>query len=83
MSKDTHIECVSDFCGNTWNPGAWADLWERPDGSRYITLGGGWEFYAECTPETVNQDSPHFLPFLAACESGDDFGYAEQHWKKP
>lgn len=77
-----HLECVSDFNGNDWagKPGAWADLWERPDGSRVITLGGGWEFYAPGAPGEIPDTSPHFKPFLAACETGDDFGYARRHW---
>lgn len=81
MSKtDKHIECVSDFCGNHKKPGAWADLWERPDGSRYVSLGGGWQYYAPGTPETIDQSSLHFQPFLKACETGEDFGYAAKNW---
>lgn len=80
---DKHIECVSDFCGNYKHPGAWADIWERPDGSRYIVLGGAWTFYAENTPETIDERSPHFAPFLVACADGSDFGYAKKHWSLP
>lgn len=81
-TKDTHLECVSDFCGNDWKgqPGAWADLWKRKDGTRYISLGGGWEHYAKNTPEVIDESSPHFLPFLSACDKGEDFGYAKQHF---
>lgn len=78
--EDRHVECVSDFCGNNRNPGAWADIYERPDGSRYIALGGGWEFYAPHTPPEIEKSNPHYEPFLAACETCEDFGYAELHW---
>jgi hypothetical protein len=77
---DKHIECVSDFCGNNYNPGAWADVYERPDGSRYIALGGGWEFYAPHTPEVIEESDSHYAPFLAACDAFEDFGYAKLHW---
>ena len=82
MKPDKHIECVSDFCGNEYpfKPGAWADLWERADGSRYISLGGGWCYYAEKTPDTIDETSPHFKPFLKACDAGEDFGYAREHF---
>jgi hypothetical protein len=80
--KDTHIECVSDFCGNRKSPGAWADIFQRPDGTRYIGLGGAWQFYAENCPEIIEQNSPHYAPFLAACATGEDFGYAAKHWPK-
>lgn len=78
---DKHIECVSDFCGNNYNPGAWADIYERPDGSRYIALGGGWEFYAPHTPEVIEESDPHYAPFIAACATCEDFGYARLHWQ--
>ena len=80
--KDRHVDCISDFCGNTRNPGAWADLWERPNGSRYITLGGGWEFYCDAPPEKIEENDPHFLPFQVACDKGEDFGYAKQNFTK-
>ena len=77
---DKHVECVSDFCGNHKDPGAWADIFERPDGTRYIGLGGAWLCYAEQTPEFIEEDDPHFQPFLDACEKCEDFGYAKEHW---
>ena len=79
-TEDKHIECVSDYCGNYKHAGAWADIFERPDGSRYISLNGGWEFYAQNTPEFIEDSDPHYGPFLAACETYEDFGYAERHW---
>lgn len=80
MKPDTWIECTSDFCGNNKHPGAWSDLWERPDGTKYLRLGGGWAFYGDQTPEMIDQSSAHFLPFLKACENDSDFGYAKKHW---
>lgn len=80
MKTDTHVECVSDFCGNHKHPGAWADLWQRPDGTLYVRLGGGWEFYGAKSPEVVDQSSPHFNAFLKACNADSDFAYAKKHW---
>lgn len=77
---DTHVECVSDFCGNYRHPGAWADLFQRPDGARYLRLGGGWEFYGSNTPEVIEETDEHFAPFLKACEQDSDFDYAKTHW---
>ena len=78
--SDTHIECISDFCGNNKTPGHWADLWERPDGRRYITLGGGWTFFTENAPDSIDATSPHFAAFIVACESGEDIGYVREHF---
>ena len=75
-----HVACISDFCGNYRSPGAWADLWQRPDGSQFITLGGGWTFYGPGTPAQIEQESPHFTPFLAAAAADEDFAYAAKHW---
>lgn len=78
--QDEHLRCVSDFCGNHRHPGAWADLFRRPDGTEYLQLGGGWIFYGENTPEIIEQGDPRFQPFLRACEDTSDFVYAEKHW---
>ena len=75
-----HLACVSDFCGNHTHPGAWADLYEKPDGTKRVVLGGGWDFYGEKTPEFLDEGDPHFAPFLSACEAGEDFGYARKNW---
>jgi hypothetical protein len=82
MKPDEHVECVSDFCGNNKHPGAWADLWKRSDGSTYIALGGDWCFYGENTPETIDETSPHFKPFLQACDADSDFAYVKRHFSK-
>jgi hypothetical protein len=79
---DTHVACVSDFCGNWKDPGTWADLFQRPDGTRYIQLGGGWLYYAKDTPEVIEETSEHFVPFLAACDECADIGYAREHWER-
>jgi hypothetical protein len=76
----THVECVSDFCGNHKSPGAWADLMQRPDGSQVIKLGGNWRHYGQATPEYIEADDPHFQPFLVACAEDTDFTYARTHW---
>lgn len=75
-----HLACISDFCGNHKSPGAWADLYEKPDGTRRIALGGGWKFYGAKSPKFIDEGDPHFVPFLAACETGEDFGYARKNW---
>jgi hypothetical protein len=80
VSEDTHLECVSDFCGNIRNPGAWADVFQRPDGSKYVALGGGWEFYAARTPERIEESDALYAPFLASCDAQEDFGFARLHW---
>jgi hypothetical protein len=82
VTEDRHVECVSDFCGDRYSPGAWADIYERPDGSRYIALGGGWEFYAPDAPAVIEDLDPHYAPFLAACNDCEDtgIGYAELNW---
>lgn len=77
---DVHIECVSDFCGNARNPGAWADLWRRDDGSRYVALGGDWQSYAPHAPDVIDETDSRFAGFLAACDSGDDFGFVAKNW---
>lgn len=79
-SSDTHLECISDFCGNHRHPGAWADIWQRQDGSKYATLGGDWEFYAPNAPETIEETDPRWEGFLKACEEGTDFGYVAANW---
>jgi hypothetical protein len=76
----THVRCVSDFCGNTRSPGAWADIFQRHDGTHYVGLGGGWAYYARNTPEIIDEKNPHYLPFLNACDAGDDFAYARKNW---
>ena len=83
IKTDKHIECISDFCGNYKSPGAWADIFERADGTRYIGLGGGWEFYCDYPPKIIHQDSPHYAPFIEACNKWEDFGYAKKHWNNP
>lgn len=77
-----HIECISDFCGNnsTGKPGAWADIYEKDDGSKVIVLGGGWEFYAKNTPIEIPESDKHYQPFIEACNNQTDFGYAMEHW---
>lgn len=75
-----HIACVSDFNGNYRQPGAWADIFRRPDGTRYIGLGGGWRYYAQTCPDIIEESSPDFAPFLAACDEGDDFAFAAKRW---
>lgn len=81
--KAKHLECISDYCGNErTTPGAWADLWERADGTKYITLGGGWPYYGKNTPEVIEENSQHYLPFIQACNDGEDFAYARKHWDK-
>lgn len=79
-TEDKHIECISDFCGNLRSPGAWADIFEKEDGTRYVALGGGWEFYGEKTPQVIPDSDPLYQPFLDACEAGEDFGFARLHW---
>ena len=81
-TDDTHVECVSDFCGSECRgqPGAWADLWRRANGTQYVSLGGGWLYYAKNTPDVIDESSPHFRPFLAACDKGEDFAYAKRHF---
>lgn len=77
---DKHIKCVSDFCGNRNSPGAWSDLWEREDGSRYVALGGWWRYYAPFAPDYIEDTDSRFAGFLEACESGDDFGFVAKNW---
>lgn len=75
-APDKHVECVSDFCGNYKHPGAWADIYERENGSCYVALGGGWEFYGPKTPKTLEDSDPLFSPFLASCEADEDESYS-------
>ena len=81
-TEDKHIECISDFCGNFKTNGAWADLYERPDGSRYVMLGGDWEQFGEHSPACLEDTDELFAPFLASCEQDEDFGFARQHWSE-
>ena len=78
--NDRQVKCVSDFCGSYESPGAWADLYERKDGTRYIRLGGGWLYYGKNTTEFIEDSDPHFVPFLKACDECEDFTYARTHW---
>jgi len=80
--KDAHVECVSDFCGTHTHPGAWADIYQRKDGSQYIALGGGWAFYGKNTPTYVEESDPLYKPFLVACKNRTDFAFAHKHWDK-
>ena len=83
-NEDKHVECISDYCGNAYKDcGAWADIYERPDGSRYITLGGGWEFWATNPPDVIEDSNEHYTPFIEACAKCEDFGYAATHWGNP
>lgn len=79
---DTHVECVSDFCGNHRSPGHWADVFERPDGSRYVGLGGDWEFYHEHAPSIIEQTDARYDGFLAACLTGDDIKFIRDNFGK-
>jgi hypothetical protein len=78
--EDTHIECLSDFCGNYKSPGAWADLSQRPDGSRYIALGGDWIHYAPHAPEIIEGSDARFAGFVEACERNEDFTFVRENW---
>ena len=78
--EDKHLECISDFCGNPRTPGHWADVFERPDGSRYVQLGGGWEYFTEIVPDVIEDSSEHYEPFIQACADDDDIGYVEKHF---
>lgn len=74
-NTDKHIECISDFCGNHKTNGFWADIFQREDGSKYIGLGGDWVQFNKNTPEFIEENSKHYLPFIKACNDCEDSGY--------
>jgi hypothetical protein len=64
-----HVDCISDFCGNDRNPGFWADIFQRPNGTSYVSLGGGWMHYHATAPCSIEDSDPIYVQFLKACEA--------------
>lgn len=71
-----HRECLADFAGNGRDPAHWVDLFVSEAGDRLLRCGGNWRHYGAAPPVLRPDDAPSFLPFLAACQAGEEIAAA-------
>lgn len=62
-------ECLSDFAGNSRQPGCWSDIWIAQDGSRLVSFGGCWEWFFLTQEEIDKLQVPGYLTGNLATEA--------------